>query len=62
MCPIQYTKDNRGGNRCIFKKKLDKWLRDIPDTRKINDYDERAGIETESIVHQKYRRMIRKKY
>merc|ERR1711989_231191 len=36
-----------------FKKKLDEWLRDIPDTPKINDYGVSVGAETNSIIDQK---------
>ena len=40
----------------IFKKKLDEWLRDIPDTPKIDDYGASVGAETNSIIDQKNRR------
>ena len=39
-----------------FKKKLDEWLRDIPDTPKIDDYGASVGAETNSIIDQKNRR------
>ena len=41
-----------------FKKKLDEWLRDIPDTPKIDDYSASVSAETNSIIDQKN---IRKK-
>ena len=41
-----------------FKKTLDEWLRDIPDTPKIDDYGASVGTETNSIIDQKN---IRKK-
>ena len=40
----------------VFKKKLDEWLRDIPDTPKIDDYGASVGTETNSIIDQKNRR------
>merc|ERR1712240_255040 len=39
-----------------FKKKLDEWLRDIPDTPKIDDYGASVGTETNSIIDQKNKR------
>ena len=39
-----------------FKKKLGEWLRDIPDTQKIDDYGASVGAETNSIIDQKNRR------
>merc|ERR1712228_902940 len=39
-----------------FKKKLDEWLREIPDTPKIDDYGASVGAETNSIVDQKNKR------
>ena len=39
-----------------FKKKLDEWLRNIPDKPKIDDYGASVGTETNSIVDQKNRR------
>merc|ERR1712228_1167815 len=39
-----------------FKKTLDEWLRDIPDTPKIDDYSASVGAETNSIVDQKNKR------
>ena len=39
-----------------FKKKLDEWLRDIPDTPKIDDYRASVGAETNSIIDQKNKR------
>merc|ERR1711962_1448764 len=39
-----------------FKKKLDEWLRDIPDTLKIDDYGVSVGAETNSIIDQKNKR------
>ena len=36
-----------------FKKNLDKWLRSIPDTPKINDYDVSVEVETNSKAKQK---------
>ena len=39
-----------------FKKKLDEWLRDIPDTPKIDDYGASVGAETNSIIDQKNKR------
>ena len=40
----------------VFKKKLDEWLRDIPDTPRIDDYGAIVGVETNSIIDQKNRR------
>ena len=42
--------------RDTFKKKLDEWLREIPDTPKIDDYGASVGAETNSIVDQKNKR------
>ena len=36
-----------------FKKHLDKWLKNIPDTPKIDDYGVAVGAETNSITKQK---------
>ena len=36
-----------------FKKHLDKWLRSIPDTPKIDDYGASVKAETNSIAKQK---------
>ena len=36
-----------------FKKKLDKWLKGIPDAPKIDDYGASVGAKTNSIVDQK---------
>ena len=36
-----------------FKKHLDKWLRGIPNTPKINDYGVAVGAETNSVTKQK---------
>ena len=41
-----------------FKKKLKEWLRDIPDTPKIDDYGVSVGAETNNMIDQKN---IRKK-
>ena len=35
-----------------FKRKLDKWLRTIPDTPRIDDYGASVGVSTNSIVEQ----------
>ena len=35
-----------------FKKKLDKWLRTVPDTPRIDDYGASVGVSTNSIVVQ----------
>jgi len=35
-----------------FKKHLDRWLRDIPDTPKIDDYGMSVAAESNSIIHQ----------
>ena len=35
-----------------FKKKLDQWLRDNPDTPKIDDYGASVGAERNSIIDQ----------
>merc|ERR1712240_790008 len=43
----------KGVKTDIFKKKLDEWLRDIPDTSKIDDYGASVGAETNSIIDQK---------
>ena len=40
----------------VFKKKLDEWLRDIPDTPKIDDYGASVGTETNSVIDQKRRK------
>ena len=34
-----------------FKKHLDKWLKSIPDTPKLDDYGASVGAETNSIIH-----------
>ena len=39
-----------------FKKTLDEWLREIPDTPNIDDYGGSVGAETNSIVDQKNKR------
>ena len=39
-----------------FKKKLDEWLREFPDTSKIDDYGASVDAETNSIVDQKNKR------
>ena len=36
-----------------FKKHLDRWLRDIPDTPKIGNYGASVSAETNSITEQK---------
>ena len=39
-----------------FKRKLDEWLRTIPDTPRIDDYGASVGVSTNSLVDQgKYR-------
>ena len=38
------------------KEKLDEWMRDIPDTPKIDDYGASVRTETNSIIDQKNRR------
>ena len=43
-----------------IKKKLDEWLRNIPDTPKIDDYSASDGAETNSIINQKNRRKKKK--
>ena len=35
-----------------FKKHLDKWLANIPDTPKIDDYGMTVAAESNSIIHQ----------
>ena len=35
-----------------FKRKLDEWLRTIPDTPRIDDYGASVGVSTNSIVEQ----------
>ena len=35
-----------------FKKRLDDWLRNVPDQPKIDDYGASVAAETNSIVHQ----------
>ena len=45
----------KGVKNETFKKKLDGWLMDIPDTPKINDYVQVFGAESDSIVDQKNR-------
>ena len=35
-----------------FKKKLDEWLRTIPDTTRIDDYGASVGVSTNSILEQ----------
>ena len=35
-----------------FKMKLDKWLRAVPDTPRIDDYGASVGVSTNSIVEQ----------
>ena len=46
----------KGVNTDTYKKKLDEWLRDIPDTSKIDDYGASVGAETNSIIDQKNKR------
>ena len=36
----------------IFKRKIDEWLRTIPDTPRIDDYGASVGVSTNSIVEQ----------
>ena len=36
-----------------FKKHLDRWLRDIPDTPKIDNYGSLVSADTNSITKQK---------
>ena len=36
-----------------FKKQLDKWLRGVPDTPKIDNYGATVGAATNSITKQK---------
>ena len=35
----------KGVNTDTYKKKLDEWLRDIPDTPKIDDYGESVSAD-----------------
>ena len=35
-----------------FKRKLDEWLRKIPDTPRIDDYGASVGVSTNSLVDQ----------
>ena len=35
-----------------FKRKLDKWLRTVPDTPRIDDYGASVGVSTNSIIEQ----------
>ena len=35
-----------------FKRKLDEWLRTIPDTPRIDDYGASVGVSTNSLVDQ----------
>ena len=35
-----------------FKKRLDDWLRNVPDEPRIDDYGASVAAETNSIVHQ----------
>ena len=37
----------------MFKKYFDRWLRDIPDTPKIDNYGTSVSAETNSITKQK---------
>ena len=45
----------KAGKQMHSKKNLDEWLRDIPDTFRINDYGASVGAET-NIIDQKNRR------
>ena len=45
----------KNGKTDAFKKNLDEWLRDIPDTFRINYYGASIGAET-NIIDQKNRR------
>ena len=42
-----------------FKRKLDRWLREIPDTPRIDDYGATVSAGTNSIVDQKKSRKTR---
>ena len=41
-----------GVKRDTFKKRLDEWLKGVPDTPKIDDYGASVGAESNSIVDQ----------
>ena len=43
----------RGVKTDTFKRHLDRWLRDIPDTPKIDNYGASVGAATNSITNQK---------
>ena len=41
-----------------FKRKLDVWLRTIPDTPRIDDYEASVGVPTKSLLDQRKRERI----
>ena len=44
-----------------FKRKLDEWLRTVPDTPRIDDYGASVGVSTNSLVDQvRYRHKLSK--
>ena len=45
-----------GAKTDLFKKKLNEWMRDIPDTPKIDDYGASVSAETNSMIDQKNKR------
>ena len=51
-CLPQKIKAITGVKTETFKKRLDDWLRNVPDQPKIDDYGASVAAETNSIVHQ----------
>ena len=51
---LPYRSQNiRGVKTDMFNRHLDRWLRDIPDTPKIDNYEASVSAETNSITNQK---------
>ena len=48
----QNIRNTTGQTKDTFKRHLDKWLRNIPDTPKIDDCGITVGAENNSIIHQ----------
>ena len=51
-CLPQKIKSITGVNTETFKKRLDDWLRTVPDQPRIDDYGASVAAETNSIEHQ----------
>ena len=52
-CTAIWNTKNNGCETGHIQKHLDKWLKGIPDTPKIDDYGVAVGAETNSITKQK---------